>query len=120
MNQKLQKFVSWTLLLGGLAIILWSLYSSYNIFTGKTSAPGIFQVEEKESPAPTSTKGKTPTTQDELQKEMEKMIEGQLKEIVPAKTLMGLLNLITWSIFVGLLIFGGGQISSLGIKLMRK
>lgn len=120
MNTKLQKFVSWTLLLGGLAIILGSLYSSYNIFTGKTSAPEIFKVEEKENQAPTPTKGKTPTTQAELQKQMEKVIEEQLKEIVPAKTLMLLLNLITWSIFTGILIFSGGQISTLGIKLMRK
>jgi len=120
MNGKFQKFISWILLLGGLAIICWSLYSSYNIFTGKTSAPEIFKIEEKKIQAPALIKGKTPATPAEIQKEMEGFIEKQLKEIIPAKTLIGFLNLISWSIFVGILIFGGAQISSLGIKLMRK
>jgi len=51
---------------------------------------------------------------------MEKMIGEQLKGIIPVDTLPKMLNLIVWSILAGLLIFGGAQISNLGIKLIKK
>jgi hypothetical protein len=113
------KIFGWLLLLAGLAIIGWTLYSSYNIFTGKAAIPEVFQmpVEKVEAPA---TKGKIPTTQAEIQKELEKMISEQLKGILPVDTLPKLLNLIVWSILAGILIFGGAQISGLGIKLLKK
>ena len=119
MNTKLQKFSGWILLIIGLAIIFWCLYSSFNIFTAKSSPPQIFKIEEKEPLTPL-TKEKTPVTQKELQEEMEKIIGEQLKGLLPAETLPKLLNLISWSIFAGILIFGGGKISSLGIKLIKK
>ncbi len=112
------KIFGWILLIAGVAIIVFALYSSYNIFTGKAEAPRVFKVEEKiEIPIPT---GKAPATPTELQKELEKMISEQLKEIIPVEFLPRLLNLITWSIFAGILIFAGAQISSLGIKLIKK
>lgn len=118
MNAKVQKFSGWILLVAGLIIIGWSLYSSFNIFTAKTAAPEIFKIEKKVIEAP--TQGKIPTTPAELQKEMEKMISQQLKGLLPVEILPKLLNLISWSIFAGILIFAGSQISSLGIKLMKK
>ena len=117
MNAKLQKFSGWILLMAGLIIIGWSLYSSFNIFTAKTIAPQIFQIEKKviEAPSP----GKIPTTPTEFQKEIEKMVGEQLKEMFPAEILPKLLNLISWSIFAGILIFAGAKISGLGIKLIK-
>jgi hypothetical protein len=117
MNGKLQNFFGWVLLLAGLATISWVIYSSYNIFTAKTAPVQIFKIEKKET---LSVKGKTPTTPTELQKEMERMISEQLKELIPAETLNTLLNLIAWSIFAGILIFAGAQISGLGIKMIKK
>jgi len=113
------KIFGWLLLLTGLVIIGWTLYSSYNIFTGKAALPEIFEmpVEKVEAPA---AKGKIPTTQAEIQKEIERMISEQLKGIIPVDTIPKLLNLICWSILAGILIFGGSQISSLGIKLLKK
>ncbi len=118
MNAKLQKFSGWILLIAGLIIIGWSLYSSFNIFTAKTVAPEIFKIEKKVIEAP--AQGRIPTTPAELQKEMEKMIGEQLKEVLPVEILPKLLNLISWSIFAGILIFAGAQISGLGIKLIKK
>lgn len=114
MSFNFQKSVGWILFLAGIAIIFWSLCSSYNIFTGKVAAPEIFKITEK---------GAFPLqngeTQD-LQSQMEKMIGEQLKGILPADSIPKLLNLLSWSVFVGILIFGGAQISSLGIKLIKK
>ena len=46
------------------------------------------------------------------------MIGEQLKGIIPVDSVSNLLNLIAWSIFAAILIFGGAQIASLGIKLI--
>lgn len=118
MNTIIQKSIGWVLLLAGLTAIAWAVYSSYGIFTAKASAPEIFKVGIETQNQ--SSKEKTPTTQAELQKEMEKMIGEQLKGLLPINTLPKLLNLISWSIFAGILILAGGQISGLGIKMIKK
>jgi len=114
---KIAKIFSLILLFVGLGIIFWVIFSSYNIFTGKAQAPEIFKVVEEKITTP--TKGKTPATQAELQTEIEKMMQEQLKGILPADTLPKLLNLMSWAIFAGILFFGGSQIAGLGIKLLK-
>ena len=107
------KIFGWVLLIAGVAIIGWTLISSYNIFTGKAPVPEVFKVAEKKEIPPQG--GAL-----DIQAEMEKMIGEQLKGIIPVETLPKMLNLIVWSILAGLLIFGGAQISNLGIKLIKK
>ena len=114
---KITKLLGWVIFFIGLGIIFWAIFSSYNIFTGKSQAPDIFKVVEEK--ITTQNKGKTPTTQEELQKELQNAMAEQLKGLLPVDTLPKLLNLIAWSIFAGILFFGGGQISGLGIKLMK-
>lgn len=111
-----KKIFGWILLVAGILIIGWTLIFSYNIFTGKAVAPEIFKTEIKEfSPSD----GKVPTTPAELQKEMEKMVGEQMRELIPVDIVPKILNLVVWSIFAFILIFGGSQISSLGIKLLK-
>ena len=107
----IKKILGLVLLFVGLAIIFYSLYSSYNIFTAKTEAPEIFMVEEKEEV-------EVPGAGD-IQAQIQRMIGEQLKGMLPAGSIPQLLNLIAWSIFAGILIFAGSHISSLGIKLIR-
>lgn len=114
------RIIGWFLFSIGLILIFWSLYSSYNIFTGRSLAPEVFEIKNKETENQVSLKGKTPTSLTEIQKEMEKMINEQIKEIIPLDFLPKILNLIVWTIFAGILIFAGGQISNLGIKLIKK
>lgn len=112
------KIFGWFLLIAGLLLIIWTLYSSYNIFTGKAEAPEVFKMEKEIAKVPTQRK--LPTSPTELQKELEKMINQQLKELLPVEIIPKALNLVAWSILAGLLIFGGSQIASLGIKLIKK
>ena len=112
---KFRKTIGWVLLISGLAIIFWTLYSSYSIFTAKTLVPEIFKIEEKE---------KIPQAQEndtnlEPQEEVRKIIEEQIKETIPPLFLSKILNLITWAMFAGILILGGGKVSSIGIKLIK-
>jgi hypothetical protein len=112
-----RKFFGWILILVGLMIIFWSLYNSFNIFRGKIEAPAIFKISEKETlPASKFSESKIKT---ELKVEIEKMVQEQLKSLIPPDFLPKLLNLISWSIFASLLIFAGAKISSLGIKLTK-
>lgn len=109
-----RKIIGWFLLFLGVAIIFYSLYSSHNIFTGKTALPEIFKITEKE--AVLTQKGGV----QDVQAQMEKMIGEQLKEILPSDFLPKIFNLIAWSIMAGILIFGGAQTANLGIKLIKK
>ncbi len=110
---KFSKLIGLFLLIIGITIILYSLYSSYNIFTVKSEVPEIFSVPKDEGVKQTSKKG----IQD-LETQMKNIIGEQLKQIIPAEYLSKLFNLIAWSIFAFILIFGGTQISVLGIKLI--
>jgi len=106
---KTNKILGLILVLVGVIIILAVLYHSFAIFTGKKEAPEIFK-------APVSQTEERP---DLMQKEMEKAIGEQIQKMLPADSLEKLLNLISWSVLAGILIFGGAQISSIGTKLLK-
>ena len=108
---KLFKVTGWLLLIVGIVIIGWTLISSYNIFTA-------FNIEEETSLTP--AKQIIPTTPAQIQEEVERMIGEQLKEILPAGAISEILNLMVWSMLAFILIFGGAQISVLGIKIIKK
>lgn len=108
----LKKIVGWGLLVAGIILIVWTLYSSYNIFTGETSVPKIFEMPI-EKPL-TQTGGDL-----DIQAQVENMIGDQLKGMLPVGAIVTLLNLSVWSMLAFILIFGATQISSLGIKLIR-
>jgi len=107
------KILGWVLLLAGVLVIVWTLYSSYNIFTAKAAIPEIFEMGKEEA---LPKKGGT----QDLQAQMEEMIGEQLKGLLPTDTIPKMLNLAIWAMLAGILIFGGAQISNLGIKLIKK
>lgn len=111
MEQTIKKIIGWVLLAAGLAVIAWSIQSSFSIFTAKTAAPEIFKIQA-------SSTGQISTSAD-LQEQLGKMVGEQLKGLLPQNTLPGILNLISWSIFVTFLVFAGAKISGLGIKLLK-
>ncbi len=102
--------------MAGLLMIVWTLYSSYNIFTGKTVPPEFFEMSVKKE---VSLPGGETGAQG-VQAQLQKMIEEQLQGILPTDSLPKLLNLAVWSMLAFILIFGGSQVSSLGIKLIKK
>ncbi|MBD3208494.1 MAG: hypothetical protein GF370_03500 [Candidatus Nealsonbacteria bacterium] len=113
------KVIGWITFGAGLAIILFSLYSTYQIFTGEKLPPQIFainlpQEESLETPA------KAPTSQEEMMELLQQQLSSQFSKMIPSDTLPKLLNLLIWTVGAGVLIFGGSQISSLGIKLVKE
>jgi hypothetical protein len=110
---KAEKIFGWCLLLAGLFIIFWSLWFSFKVFKGEKKFFEIFKLEEKslekETPAPKT-----------MEEKVKKEISENLNKILPKREISKLLNLISLSIFVGIFIFGGGKIASLGIELIKK
>lgn len=108
------KIGGWMIFLTGLAVIVWTLLFSYNIFTAKTAVPEIFKITAEKA---SSQKG---TGAQDIQAQLETMMSEQLKGILPVDSIPKLLNLIAWSIGAFILIFGGTQIAGLGIKLIKQ
>jgi hypothetical protein len=108
-----EKFIGWLLLLLGIFVIVYPLFLSYNIFIGKNQPPALFK---SSSQSQNSTGNQIPS---DAQKEVENMIKERLADIFSADFFPRILNLISWSVFVGILIFAGGQISNLGINLIK-
>jgi hypothetical protein len=117
-------FCGWVLLFAGVAIICSTLYFTYNIFTAKSDIPEFFNVaeieEKKNLPVlpdlSKGTQGMDPEVQQEI---MSRMVGEQINAIFPTAFLATLFNLIAWSIFAGIAIFGGGQLAGLGIRLIK-
>jgi len=108
MTKEISGFI---LLFVGVGIILWSLYSSYNIFTVQTEVPEIFQLSQEGAAIRSGEGGELA--------QVEALIQQQLQAILPVDSISQLMNLMAWSIFAGILIFGGAQIAGLGVKLLK-
>ena len=119
-NMAGNKIFGFILLIAGLLIILWGLYSSYNIFKGNAVLPQVFNSNDmplEESLDETS--GSQSFTPEQIQENMEEVLENQLAKIFPPGVFLKLLNLVSWSIFAWILIFGGGKIATLGIRMLK-
>jgi hypothetical protein len=106
------KAFGWVLLILGIILIGWTLLFSYNIFTGQGAAPAFFESSSQDSSL-------TKTTGSDIQSQIEKLVGEQLRGLLPINSITNILNLIVWSLLAFILIFGGFQISSLGIKLIK-
>ncbi len=107
------KIIGWLVFLLGILMIVFTIYNTYNIFTGKSPAPQIIAFNVEKSKA--STQGGALTGQDQTTQ----MISQQLGNLLPLDSLPLILNLLVWTIGAGVLIFGGAQIAGLGIKLIK-
>jgi hypothetical protein len=110
---KMEKIIGWILLVAGIVLMGWTLLSSYNIFTAKAELPEFFEASQEK------TLSQEGGTQD-IQVQLQQMIGEQLKGMLPVDSIPKLLNLIVWSMLAFILLFGGTQISGLGIKLIKK
>ncbi len=112
---KLTKLLGLLLLILGLAIILYTIFYSYQIFMAKVQPPAVFAVQAAQA----QKAGSSDLLSGLMGVDVEKILGGEIQKILPADYLPKLLNLISWSVFAGILIFAGTQISNLGIKLLK-
>lgn len=107
------KILGYLLLAAGLALIIFALFQSYNIFTGNSQAPLVFKTINFQP-----QKSEESNSSSDDQKQINQEISKQISQIIPADTLPKVLNLLIWSMLAGILIFGGGQVAILGIRLI--
>jgi hypothetical protein len=103
------KIFGWILIFIGLLIIFWTLFYSFNVFQGKSQIPEIFKIEKAKE-----------NSYEFSQQIFQEIIVKEIKNLLPIEFLPKFLNLISFSIFAGVFIFGGSQIASLGIKMIKK
>jgi hypothetical protein len=109
MNTK--HIIGYILLTAGVLIIGYSIFASYGIFTGSSEAPGIFEEPAVQQQAAFNSGS--------AEDQVNAMLQQQVAKLLPHDTVSQTLNLFAWSVFAGILIFGGSQLASLGIKLLR-
>lgn len=117
---ELNKILGIILLVIGLLIIFWGIFSAYNVFQGRANLPKIFIAQEEailEDKMPSNSKNIL--SPEAMQESIEQMIGEQVAKFLPAGNLMQMMNLIALSMFLWILIYGGGKIAGLGIKLLK-
>lgn len=106
------------LILFGLAIIFWTVFETFNIFTAKKEAPQIFEmITQKAGEEKPLQKAKT--LEEKIQALQQEIIAKQLQRMLPTDSIVKLLNLIAWSIGALILFTGGGKIAQIGISLIK-
>lgn len=108
----LPKLIGWLVFFLGLSIICYTLFASFNIFTGKAEVPAFFEV-----PKTTGTGSASSNQQMAL---VQQALSEQLKGMFPADFSTRIMNLAVWSMLAFILISGGSKIASLGIKLLKE
>lgn len=107
----LERILGFFFLFLGVGIIVFTLFSGYQIFNGNAAPPQIFSaLDEQGATKPASA----------LEGQLQNVLQEQLKGFIPVNTVPKILNLSVWSLFLGLLMFGGGQIAGIGAKLLKK
>lgn len=115
-----EKIIGYVLLAAGVALIGFALFSSYSIFTGASEPPQIFKAEQVQLKKSQSGAGSFGLSQEALQNQLQSAISQQLQAILPPNSIPAMMNLGTWSLFAGILFFGGGQLAGIGIKMIKK
>ena len=111
----MKKIIGWILSILGVLIIFWGIWSSYQIFTAQNPVPEIFSIGKLQE----NSENLPSTGELTQQQQIQKVIKEQINEMFPPESTSKVFNLISWSIFMFILIAGGGKISTLGIKLLR-
>jgi len=106
------KIIGYVLLIAGVLLIIIPLWHTYNIFTAKASAPLVFMN------APLAQSQQDVSSQS-AQTQISEAVKKQVGQIISASSITKILNLISWSVFVSILILAGGMIAGVGTKLIK-
>lgn len=109
----INKILGYILMFVGLTLISYTCWESYNIFSNKVLPPEIFKTQAQVTNKSSGNLG------GEIQAQMQDIIKKQLQDVMPADSIPKILNLFSWSILAGILIFAGSQITGIGIKLLK-
>ena len=102
------KIIGYILIIVGLLLIVLPLWQTYNIFTGNAIPAEVFK-------KPASLDVDLNVSTFDVQGQM----QNALIKILPIDFINNTLNLMTWMILLWVLIYGGGKLADVGIKMIR-
>lgn len=100
--------VGYILLVIGVLLIATPLWQTYRIFTGKSLPAQVFV-------RPDSLKINTNVSALDVQGQM----QNALIKVLPVDLFNNTLNLTCWLLLMWILIYGGGKIADIGVKLIK-
>ena len=108
MTENSNKIIGYVLLAIGLLLIILPLWQTFNILTGKAMPPQVFQrpVALKINPNVSAL-------------DIGGQVQNALIKILPIDLINNTLNLACWLLLIWILIYGGGKIADVGIKLIK-
>lgn len=102
------KIAGYVLLAIGLLLIILPLWQTFSIFTGRTMPAQVFQ-------KPIAlTVNKNVSALD-----VAGQVQNALIKVIPIDFIDNILNLSTWLLLMWILIYGGGKVADIGIKLLK-
>jgi hypothetical protein len=110
---KINKIIGYFLLTAGLIIIFATIFQSYAIFTGKKTAPLVFQTSSLQEI------NESQNSSVEIQAQIEQIVQKRINQILPPATITKILNLFSWSMLALILIWSGTALSTIGIKMIK-
>ena len=102
------KTIGYVLLIIGVLLIALPLWQTYNIFTGKSLPAQVFT-------KPVSVK----VNEDVSALDIQGQIQNAFIKILPIDSINNTLNLMSWLLLVWILIYGGGKVAEIGVKLLK-
>lgn len=115
--KNMKRIFGWVILIIGILIIVWGLWTSYQIFTGEIP---VYEVFIPETIKETSLVKDKINFDLPLEQQMQQIIKDQIGQILPQELLFRFFNLGAWWIFMMILMLGGGKLASIGINLLKK
>ena len=102
------KIIGYILLIIGVLLIAGPLWQTYNIFTGKAQPAQIFM-----KAVPLTENSNVSAT------DIQGQIQNALIKVLPVDSINNTLNLSIWMLLMWILIYGGGKIADIGVKLIN-
>ena len=102
------KILGYTLLVVCILLIVLPLWQTYSIFTGKSTPPQVFV-----KPVALKVNNNVSVT------DIPGQIQNTLVKMIPIDFINNTLNLATWLLLMWILIYGGGKIAGIGVKLLN-
>jgi len=103
------KILGYVLLAVGVLMIIIPIINTYNIFTGKAMPAQVFtrppSLQVKDNISVTDIPGQ---------------IQNALVKALPVDFINNSLNLVTWLLLGWILVYGGGKVADIGIKLLKE
>ncbi len=99
--------VGYTLLVIGILLIVAPLWQTFQIFTGNALPPQVFM-------KPIQNSGVTGNSAD-----FQSQVRNAVAQVLPVDLLNNTLNLANWFILMWILMFGGGKLADIGVKLIK-